>query len=171
MISPSSFGVRPDGDFQDERLQRLDTIRPYVIETLRHIPSDVLDRYNISVGLTGLFSQVGFMMGVQCILTALIDQPEELKAAIGRAPQGISAFTQEMKIRPEGNAEPTRTPGGAEWTFLSDIAQRVCSGWNGFVNFTRSARTTESSRAWTCPRRLCVGSRSGILTAQLSAPT
>jgi MtaA/CmuA family methyltransferase len=68
--------------FEDVRLQTLDILRPHVIETLHHIPADVLARYNISVGLTGPFSQVGFMMGVQRVLIAMIDQPEELQAAI-----------------------------------------------------------------------------------------
>ena len=70
--------------FEDERLQTLDIMRPFVIETLRHIPPDVLARYNISVGLTGPFSQVAFLMGVQRALTAIIDEPEELKSAIAR---------------------------------------------------------------------------------------
>ena len=70
--------------FEDERLQTLDIMRPFVVETLRHIPPEVLLRYNISVGLTGPFSQVAFLMGVQRVLTAIIDQPEELKSAIAR---------------------------------------------------------------------------------------
>ena len=70
--------------FQDERLQTLDIMRPFVVETLRHIPPDIRARYNISVGLTGPFSQVGFLMGVQRLLTAMIDQPEELRSVIAR---------------------------------------------------------------------------------------
>jgi MtaA/CmuA family methyltransferase len=76
---------------KDERLQTLDIMRPFIIETLRHIPPDVTARYNISVGLTGPFSQVGFMVGVQRLLTAMIDQPEELRSAIAcRTPFAIS---------------------------------------------------------------------------------
>jgi len=82
--------------FEDERLQTVDTMRPSVIDTLRHIPADVLDRYNISVGLTGPFSQVGFMMGVERILTALIDQPEELKVAIGHRTQFAIVWAEEI---------------------------------------------------------------------------
>jgi MtaA/CmuA family methyltransferase len=69
---------------KDERLQTLDIMRPSVIETLRHIPPDVRARYDISVGLTGPFSQVGFLVGVQRLLTAMIDQPEELRSAVAR---------------------------------------------------------------------------------------
>jgi MtaA/CmuA family methyltransferase len=69
---------------EDERIETLDIMRPFVMETLRHVPPEVRDRYNISVGLTGPFSQVGFLIGVQRLLTAMIDQPEELKAAVAR---------------------------------------------------------------------------------------
>lgn len=82
--------------FEDERLQTLDTLRPYVTETLRHIPPDVLGRYNISVGLTGPFSQVGFMMGVQRIMTALIDQPEDLQSAIARRTPFAIAWAEQV---------------------------------------------------------------------------
>lgn len=76
---------------KDERLQTLDIMRPFVIETLRHIPPSVRARYNISVGLTGPFSQVGFLVGVERLLTAMIDQPEELRSAIAcRTPFAIS---------------------------------------------------------------------------------
>lgn len=82
--------------FEDERLQTLDIMRPYVLETLRHIPPDVLARYNISVGLTGPFSQVGFLMGVQRLLTALIDQPEELKSAVARRTPFALAWAEQV---------------------------------------------------------------------------
>jgi len=68
--------------FDDERLQSLDILRPHVTETLRRIPTEVLARHNIAVGLTGPFSQVAFLMGVERVLTAMIEQPDELKAAI-----------------------------------------------------------------------------------------
>ena len=82
--------------FEDQRLQTLDTLRPYVIETLRHIPPEVLARYNISVGLTGPFSQVGFLMGVQRTLIALIDQPEELQSAIARRTAFAIAWAEQV---------------------------------------------------------------------------
>lgn len=84
--------------FEDERLQTLDTLRPYIVETLRHIPPDVLGRYNISVGLTGPFSQVCFMMGVQRALTALIDQPEELKSVIARRTDFAIAWVEQIAV-------------------------------------------------------------------------
>jgi MtaA/CmuA family methyltransferase len=68
--------------FDDERLKSLDVLRPHIVETLRHLHPKVLEQYNISVGLTGPFSQVAFMMGVEGVLTAMTDQPEELKAAV-----------------------------------------------------------------------------------------
>ena len=82
--------------FEDERLQTLDIMRPYVVETLRHIPPDVLARYNISVGLTGAFSQVGFLMGVQRLLTAMIDQPEALKSAVARRTPFAIAWAEQV---------------------------------------------------------------------------
>ncbi len=68
--------------FDDERLQSLDILRPHITETLRRIPTAVVARHNISVGLTGPFSQVAFLMGVERVMTAMIEQPNKLKAAI-----------------------------------------------------------------------------------------
>ena len=68
--------------FDDERLQSLDILRPHITETLRRIPTAVVARHNISVGLTGPFSQVAFLMGVERVMTAMIEQPDKLKAAI-----------------------------------------------------------------------------------------
>jgi len=51
--------------FDDERLQSLDILRPHITETVAAHPTAVVARHNISVGLTGPFSQVAFLMGVR----------------------------------------------------------------------------------------------------------
>jgi MtaA/CmuA family methyltransferase len=60
------------------------------------MPSEVVARYNISVGLTGPFSQVAFLMGVERVLTGLIDEPEELKAAIERRVPFAIAWAEQI---------------------------------------------------------------------------
>ena len=68
--------------FDDERLKSLDVLRPHIVETLRRLDPKVQEQHKISVGLTGPFSQVAFMMGVEAVLTAMTDRAEELKAAV-----------------------------------------------------------------------------------------
>jgi uroporphyrinogen decarboxylase len=68
--------------FDDDRLRSLDVLKPHVLETLRFMPAEIVERYDISVGLTGPFSQVLFTMGLERALPALIEEPEAVKEAV-----------------------------------------------------------------------------------------
>lgn len=68
--------------FDDPRLETDDPLRPGIIQTLKAIPADVRRRYLVNCGLTGPFSQVAFMMGLERVLLATIDDPEGLHRAI-----------------------------------------------------------------------------------------
>lgn len=77
--TPVSPGIQ---SFDDPRLSTLDVLRPHIVETLRAIPAELLRDYDISAGLTGAFSQVAFLMGVERVLLAMHEEPEALKSAI-----------------------------------------------------------------------------------------
>jgi len=69
-------------NLRDERLSSVDVLRPHIAETLGFIPSSVLKNYDVSAGLTGPFSQVLFMMGIEPAMVAMQEEPEALKEAI-----------------------------------------------------------------------------------------
>jgi uroporphyrinogen decarboxylase len=77
--TPASRSV---DSFGDGRLRSADVLKPHILDTLRHLPAEILERYDISVGLTGPFSQVLFMMGLDRALPALIEEPAALKDAV-----------------------------------------------------------------------------------------
>ena len=68
--------------FDDDRLRTLDVLKPHVLETLRFMPAEIIERYDISVGLTGPFSQVLFTIGLDRALPALIEEPEAVQEAV-----------------------------------------------------------------------------------------
>jgi len=77
--------------FDDQRLYSVDVLRPHIVDTLRSMPEDILRGYDISVGVTGPFSQVVFMVGIEMVLLAMYEQPAALKAAIeARMPLSLS---------------------------------------------------------------------------------
>jgi MtaA/CmuA family methyltransferase len=77
--------------FDDQRLYSVNVLRPHIVETLRSMPKDILRNYDISVGLTGPFSQVVFMAGIEMVLLAMYEQPQALRQAIeARVPLSIS---------------------------------------------------------------------------------
>ncbi|MCE5308552.1 MAG: hypothetical protein LLG20_13015 [Acidobacteriales bacterium] len=79
--TPVSHAV---SSFDDPCLDEVDVLRPHIVDTLRALPAALLRDYDNSVGLTGPFSQVVFLMGVERVLTAMHDEPGKLKRAIER---------------------------------------------------------------------------------------
>lgn len=68
--------------FDDPRLEFDDPLKPGIIRTLQAIPADIRRRYLISAGVTGPFSQVCIMMGIERVMLATIDDPAGLHCAI-----------------------------------------------------------------------------------------
>jgi len=68
--------------FDDPRLAQVDNLRPGVCQTLKHLSSDTLANYLVCVGVTGPFSQIVFLMGLDRVLLATVDEPDELQDAI-----------------------------------------------------------------------------------------
>lgn len=73
-----------------------DVLRPHIVETLRAIPEQVRRRYDISAGLTGPFSQITFLMGVERVLLAMHEEPDALKKAIDKRVPLALAWVEEL---------------------------------------------------------------------------
>jgi len=55
-----------------------------MLETFRAIPDRVRGRAAVCVGLTGTFSQLGFLVGLENLLVAMVDRPAEVHRALRR---------------------------------------------------------------------------------------
>lgn len=68
--------------FDDPMIDEDDPFSPGIINTLRAIPAGVRNNYFINAGVTGAFSQVAFLMGLENIMLASVDNPSGLLGAI-----------------------------------------------------------------------------------------
>jgi MtaA/CmuA family methyltransferase len=69
-------------DFQDPRLATDEYLMQACLRTLRAIPAKYREKYLINTTVTGPFSQVAFMVGLDAIMMATIDQQEALVQAV-----------------------------------------------------------------------------------------
>jgi uroporphyrinogen-III decarboxylase len=69
---------RPD----DPRIATADFLMPACLRTLRAIPRRYRERYLINTSVTGPFSQVAFLLGVDATMIATLDDPQGLLEAI-----------------------------------------------------------------------------------------
>ncbi len=79
--SVKETGIRA---FDDPRIDEDDPFSPGILTTLAAIPADIRNDYFINAGVTGAFSQVAFLMGLENVMLASIDNPSELLDAIER---------------------------------------------------------------------------------------
>ena len=82
--------------FDDPRLEQDDPFKPGIIQTLQHIPTNLRQQYLFSCGLTGPFSQVGFMVGLTRLMEATLDDPVGLHRAIQKRLPLAIAWAEEM---------------------------------------------------------------------------
>lgn len=68
----------------DPRIGRAELFHPGMLETYRAMPGEVKERAAVCVGLTGAFSQVGFLLGLEKLLLALVDEPQRVHRALRR---------------------------------------------------------------------------------------
>lgn len=68
--------------FDDPELSIADPMKPGIIQTLQAIPANIRSNYLINTAITGPFSQVAFLMGLNQVLLATIDNPRQLHKAI-----------------------------------------------------------------------------------------
>lgn len=67
---------------EDPRLAQAELFHPGMLETFRAMPAEAQDQAAVCVGLTGAFSQVGFLIGLEKLMVALVDQPECVHRAL-----------------------------------------------------------------------------------------
>lgn len=84
----------------DPRIETAALFHPGMRETFEQIPADVRGRAAVCVGLTGAFSQLAFLLGLEPLLLATIDRPGEVHGALRRR-QGV-ALQQATELRQAG---------------------------------------------------------------------
>jgi MtaA/CmuA family methyltransferase len=69
-------------DLTDPRIETDDYLMEPCLRTLKAIPKSIREKYLINTTVTGPYSQIAFMLGINNLLLATIDTPEELELAI-----------------------------------------------------------------------------------------
>lgn len=67
---------------EDSRIETAELFHPGMLETYRLIPEKVKEECAILTALTGTFSHLAFLYGVQNLLIELIDNPEKVRQAL-----------------------------------------------------------------------------------------
>lgn len=92
---------REISSFDDPRLEFEDPLKPGIMRTLEAIPEDIRRRYLINAGVTGPFSQVCFLMGIERVMLATIDDPAGLHRAIDkRLPLALQWIEEMARLNP-----------------------------------------------------------------------
>jgi uroporphyrinogen decarboxylase len=87
--------------FEDPRLDSEDPFRAGALETLRATPQAIREAYFVNAGVTGPFSQVVFLMGLERVLLATVDDPDGLRRAIEkRLPVALDWVDETMPYDP-----------------------------------------------------------------------
>ena len=66
----------------DPRIERAELFHPGMLETFRAMPAETRRQAAVCVGLTGAFSQLGFLLGLENLLLAMVDRPEAVHEAL-----------------------------------------------------------------------------------------
>lgn len=82
--------------FDDPRLEREDPFKEPVLQTLQLLPERLKQSYLINCGVTGAFSQVVFLMGLERTLMATVDDPDGLHCAIQRRLELAMQWIEEL---------------------------------------------------------------------------
>ena len=71
----------------DERMGIGELFHPGMLATFQAMPEEVRDQGAVCVGLTGAFSQVGFLVGVRSLMVAMLDNPDAVHRAVRKRQQ------------------------------------------------------------------------------------
>ena len=80
----------------DERIQTAGLFHAGMLETFQAMPEDLCREVAVVVGLTGAFSQVGFLLGTQNLMMALMDEPAAVHRAIRQRQQAALRQAREI---------------------------------------------------------------------------
>ena len=107
---------------EDPRIAQAALFHPGMLETYRALPDEIKNRAAVCVGLTGAFSQLGFLFGVEKLMLALVDDPRGVHRAL-RLRQEI-ALRQAEDIRRAGARFIWIGEGMASGSLISPAAYR-----------------------------------------------
>jgi uroporphyrinogen-III decarboxylase len=71
-------------ELDDERIERAALFHPGMLETYLAMPAQTRREVAVCVGLTGAFSQLGFLLGLENLLLALADRPAAVHRALAK---------------------------------------------------------------------------------------
>jgi uroporphyrinogen-III decarboxylase len=71
-------------DLGDPRIESAELYHPGMLETFSAIPREIREEVAVCVGITGAFSQIGFLYGVQNLMMAMVDRPDEVIRSLER---------------------------------------------------------------------------------------
>lgn len=82
---------------EDPRIETAELFHPGMLETYRLIPKKIKEERAVLTALTGTFSHLAFLYGVQNLLIQLIDNPEEVKQALNRRHKVVLQQAEEIR--------------------------------------------------------------------------
>ena len=83
-------------ELEDPRLEAESSLRFGILETFAAMESEYKEKYLIMPGITGPYSQLIFMMGLENVLIMMYDDPEGLKEAIAKRVEHAIAWLDEL---------------------------------------------------------------------------
>jgi uroporphyrinogen-III decarboxylase len=93
VLSVSATEIRT---LEDPRLATAEGFHVGMKETFQAIPAEIREEVAVCVGLTGAFSQVGFLLGVQELMMAIMDDPEAVHRAIRLRQKAVLRQVEEL---------------------------------------------------------------------------
>lgn len=83
-------------ELEDPRMDEESSLRFGILETFAAIKPEYKEKYLIMPGITGPYSQLVFMMGLENVLIMMYDDPEGLKEAIEKRVQHAISWLDEL---------------------------------------------------------------------------
>lgn len=83
-------------ELDDPRMEEESSLRFGVLETFAAIAPEYKEKYLIMPGITGPYSQLVFMMGLENVLIMMYDDPDGLKEAIAKRVKHAIAWLDEL---------------------------------------------------------------------------
>lgn len=119
-------------DLEDDRINLESSLRFGIIETFSKIPAEYKNEYLIVPGITGPYSQLVFMLGLENVLLLMYDDPDGLKDAISkRVKYAVSWLKELAKLGAsavwlgEGAASSSVISPAAYGEFVAPFARQV----------------------------------------------
>ena len=83
-------------DLDDERIDGISSLKFGILETFAAVESSYKENFLIMPGITGPYSQMVFMMGLENVMIMMYDDPEGLKDAIAKRVRHAVSWLDEL---------------------------------------------------------------------------